>query len=93
MDTTVEASTASKKRIQLEHLLNDPPVTVTYPPEPTYQEPVENHTQATERDRKIRNQQLKVNWQNRCKQIDETGILCGDKQWGICEKNQYHYYS
>ena len=45
----------AKEGIQLDNLLNDPPVTVTFPPEPTYEEPVENHTQATERDRKIRN--------------------------------------
>ena len=66
--------------------MNDPPATVTYQPELTYEEPVENHTQATERDRKIRNQQLKVNWRNCCKKIDEIGILCGDKPWGICEQ-------
>ena len=59
---------------------------MTYPPEPTYEEPVKNHTQATERDRKVRNQQLKVNWQNRCKKVEEIGILCGDKPWGICEQ-------
>ena len=76
----------AKEGIQLEHLLNDPPATVKYPPEPTYEDPMENHTQATEKDRKIRNQQLKVNWQNRCKKINEIGILRGDKAWRICEK-------
>ena len=76
----------TKEGIQLENLLNDPPTAVTYPPEPSKEEPVANHTQATERNRKIRNQQLKVNWQNRCKKIDEIGILCGDKPWGICEQ-------
>ena len=75
----------AKEGIQLDNLLNDPPTAVTYPPEPIYEEPVENHTQATERDRKFRNQQLKVNWQNRCKKI-EISILCGDKAWGICEQ-------
>ena len=48
----------AKEGIQLENLLNDPPTAVTYPPEPTYEESTENQTQATERDRKIRNQQL-----------------------------------
>ena len=43
----------AKEGVQLDTLLNDPPGTVTYPPEPTYEEPVENHTQATERDRKV----------------------------------------
>ena len=76
----------ANKGIQLDNLLNDPSAAVTYPPEPIYEEPVENHTQATERDRKVRNQQLKVNWQNRCKKIEEIGILCGDKSWGICEQ-------
>ena len=76
----------AKEGIQLDTLLSDPPATVTYPPEPTYEATVENHTQATERDRKVRNQQLKVNWQNRCAKIEEIGILCGDKPWGICEQ-------
>ena len=76
----------AKEEIQLDNLLNDPPTAVTYPPEPAYEEPVENHTRATERDRRIRNQQLKVNLKNRCKKIEEIGILCGDKFWGICEQ-------
>ena len=76
----------AKEGIQLDTLLDDPPASVNYPPEPTYEEPVENHTQATERDRKVRNQQLKVNWQNRCKKADEIGILCGDKPWTLCEQ-------
>ena len=61
--------------IQLEQLLNGPCSTVTYPPQPTYEEPVENHTQATERDRKVRNQQLKLNWQNGCK-ISMELVFC-----------------
>ena len=76
----------AKEGILLDNLLYDPPTVVTYPPEPAYEEPVENHTQATERDRKIRNQQLKVNRKNRCTKIEEIGILCGDKPWGICEQ-------
>ena len=76
-------SLLAKEEIQLDNLLNDPPSTITYSPEPNYEEPV---TQATERDWKVRNQQLKVNWQNRCKKVDEIGILCGDKPWGISEQ-------
>ena len=53
----------AKKGIQLELLLNGPPSTVTYPPEPTHEEPMENQG-STEMDQKVRNQQLKVNWQN-----------------------------
>ena len=76
----------AKEGIQLDNLLNDPPTAVTYPPEPAYEEPVENHTQATERDRKFRNQQPKVNWKKHCTKIEEIGILCGDKPWGSVSK-------
>ena len=50
----------AKEGIELQTLLNEPLSTVTYPTELVYEEPVENNTQATERDRKIRNQQPKV---------------------------------
>ena len=76
----------AKEGIQLEHLLKNPPTTVTYQTEPTYEEPVENHTQASEKDPKVSNQQLKVNWQNRCEKMDEVCNLCGDKPRGICEQ-------
>ena len=76
----------AKEGIQLEHLLNRPHSTVTYPPEPTYEELVENHTQSTERYRKVRNQQSNVNWQNQSKKVNEIGILCRDKPWGICDQ-------
>ena len=82
----MDVSIDGKKGSQLELLFNGPPSTLTYLTEPTYKETVENHTQATARDRKVRNQQLKLNWQNRCKKIDEVGILCGDKHWGICKQ-------
>ena len=68
----------AKERIQLETLFNGPLPTVTYPPEPLYKELVDN---LTERERKIRNQQLKVTWQNRCSKIHEIGFLCWDKPW------------
>ena len=82
----------AKEGSQLTTLINGPPSTVTHPTEPIYEEPVENHTQATERDRKVRKQQLKVNWQNRCKKIDEIGILRGDKPWELCKQKAKMLY-
>ena len=38
------------------------------------------------------NQQLKVNWQNRCAKIDENGILCGDKTWELCEQKAISFF-
>ena len=67
----------AKDRFQLEILLKGPHTAVTYPHKPVYEDPVEKHTQATERDGKIRNQQLKVT----CKidVIDNIDIFCCDK--------------
>ena len=76
----------AKEGIRSEILFNGPTPMVTYPSEPVYEEPVGNHTQVTERDRKIRNQQPKVSWQSRFKKIDEIGILCGIKPWEYCEQ-------
>ena len=73
----------AEKGIQLEVLLNGSPPGVKYPPEPECEKPVQNHTQATEHDRNIRNQQLKVTWRNRCKKINENGILYADKPCNI----------
>ena len=42
--------------IHLETLINGPPPAITYTLEPVFGEPVEYHAQATERDRKVRNQ-------------------------------------
>ena len=81
----------AKQGIQLEILLNGLPTTVTYPPQPMYEEPLENHTQASELVRKVRNQQLKVTRRNRCKPIEEIGNLCGDKSWEHCDQTQSHF--
>ena len=69
----------AKEGIQLEIVLNGQPTAVTYPPELVYKKPVKNHNQATECDRKIRNQQLKMTWPNECMKVYEIVILCGDK--------------
>ena len=76
----------AKEGIQLQTMLNGPPAAVTYPSEIVYEELVKNHAQETKRDRKVRNQQLKVTWQNRFKKSDEIVILCADKFWEHCEQ-------
>ena len=81
----------AKEGIQLENLLNDPPTAATYPTGPTYEEPMKNHTQATERDRDIPNQQLKVNWQNRCRKMMKLVSCAEINHGGSVSKNQYHF--
>ena len=52
MDATVEAGFVGERGDTIGNIVNGPPAAVTYPSETLYEEPVENHTQANERDRK-----------------------------------------
>ena len=71
----------AKEGISIDTLREDPPVKVTFPPEPIYEKNVENSTSQSERDWKTRSEQLKNAWLNRCQKIELAGILCGDKPW------------
>ena len=75
----------AKEGISIDTLREDPLDEVTFPPEPIYENNVENSTSQSERDRKTRNEQLKNAWLNRCQQIELAGTLCGDKPWKFCD--------
>ena len=69
----------AKEGISIDTLREDPPNKVTFPPESFYEDNVENGTSQGERDRKIRNEELKNAWLNRCQKIELAGLMCGDK--------------
>ena len=75
----------AKEGISIDILLEDPPDKVILPPEPIYEDIVENSTSQSERNRKIRNEQLKNSWLNRCQKIEIIGVLCGEKPWKYCD--------
>ena len=54
----------AKEGSQWETLQFGPPPAATYPPEQVYEDPMENQTKATEKNRKICEQHANVNWQN-----------------------------
>ena len=76
----------AKEGISIDTLREDPPDKVTLPPEPIYEDNIENSTSQSERDKKARNKQLKNAWLIRCQKIEPVGILCGDKHWKYCDK-------
>ena len=71
----------AKEGISIDILLEDPPDKVILPPEPIYEDNVENSTSQSERHRQIRNEQLKNSWLNLCQKIELVGILCVEKPW------------
>ena len=40
----------------------------------------------TERDRQIRNSQLKLQWELKCRKLTEAGVLCGERPWNLCDQ-------
>ena len=47
---------------------------------------IEDATEQTERDRQIRNGQLKLQWELKCQKITEAGVLCGERPWSLCDQ-------
>ena len=81
----------AKEGISIDILLEDPPDKFILPPEPIYEDNVENSTSQSERDRRIRNEQLKNSWLNRCQKIDFVETLCGEKPWKYCHNKATYF--
>ena len=75
----------AKEGISIDTILGEPLDKVTIPPEPIYEDNIENSTSQSETDRKARNEQLRNTWLNRCQKIKLSVILCGDKSWKYCD--------
>ena len=82
----VEVGYHGKRGYFNRHSTRRSPDKVILPPKPIYEDNIENSTSQSERDRKIRNEQLKNSWLNRCQKIELIGILCGEKPWKYCDK-------
>ena len=42
--------------------------------------------QMKQRDRQIRNSQLKLQWDSKYQKITEAGVLCGERPWHLCDQ-------
>ena len=76
----------AREGIEVDLLLVDPPEHVLLPPEPAYEDAVDNPTAQSERDRRTRNEQAKTAWKNQCQRVMTVGVLCGDKPWKLCDR-------
>ena len=70
----------AKDGINLQKLLRDPPA-IRKPHEPGYELPIEGETQSQTRDRNIRNQEKKIQWDNQCAQLDNLGPTVDGIPW------------
>ena len=84
--TQLKLATLAREGIEVDLLLADPPINVILPPEPAYEDTVDNPTAQSERDRRTRNEQAKTAWKKQCQRIETIGILCGDKPWKLCDR-------
>ena len=84
--TQLKLAILAREGIVVDRLLADPPEHVTLPPEPAFEDAVENPTAQSERDQRTRNEQAKTAWKNHCQRIAAVGTLCGDKPWQLCDR-------
>ena len=70
MQMMLKLAIMAKEGISIDILLGDPPNKVILHPEPIYEADVANSTAQSERDRRIRNEQLKNSWLNHCQKIE-----------------------
>ena len=75
-----------RENITLDTLLQPKLTMVRLPAEPKYEMPTEDATHETERDRQIRNNQLKLQWDLKCHKITEAGVLCDERPWHLCDQ-------
>ena len=80
---TLKLAIMAKNSINVDSQLKHKPDTkdLTYPIEPTYEPPTENETQAQHRERDLRNNKRKVDWDNDCKQIAFKGPTVDGIPW------------
>ena len=76
----------SQENITRDTLLQPKPTTVRLPAEPKYEMAIEDATEDTERDRQVRNSQLKLQWDLKCQKLMEAGVLCGQRPWNMCDQ-------
>ena len=69
----------ARENITIDTLLQPKPSTVRLPEEPRYEMPIDDTTEEAERERRIRNNQLKLQWELKCQKITEAGILCRER--------------
>ena len=84
----VKLAILAREKITVDTLLQPKPTTVRLPAVPKYEMPIEDATDDTERDRQIRNNQLKLQWDLKCQKITEAGILCGEQPWNLCDQKR-----
>ena len=79
----VKLAILSREKMILDTLLQTKLTHVKLPPEPKYVTAIEGAIEHTERDRQIRNTQLRLQWELKCQKITEAGIPFFWKNVGI----------
>ena len=81
----------AKYNIITNTLLGPKPEIVDLPFEVIYAETIVGSSAQSERERKARNAQQKMNGQNKCPRMIEIGIMCEDEPWPNVIKKRSHF--
>ena len=87
--TQLKLAVLAREGIVVDLFLTEPPEHVVLPPEPTYEDWVENPRAQSERDRRTRNELAKTAWKNHCLRIYAVGVQRGDKPRKLCHRKAF----
>ena len=82
----VELAILARENKTLDMLLQPKPTNFRLPVEPKNELPIKDATEDTERDRQIRNNQLKLQWESKCQKITEADVLCRERPRHLCDQ-------
>ena len=83
----------AKEGISIDRLREASPNIVKIPPEPIYDEDLDNSTAQNERDRRKRNEQLENARLKKCQKNEAARILCGNRPWKFCKNKPFHLHN
>ena len=79
----VKLAILARENILLDTLIQPKTTAVKLPVATKYELAIEDSTEDTERERQIRNNQLKLQWELKCQKKTEAGVLCGERPWHL----------
>ena len=82
----VKLAIPARENITFDTLLQPKPTHVRLTVEPKHKMAIKDAMEETERDRQIRNNQLKLQWELKCQKMTEAGAFCGERPWSLCDQ-------
>ena len=86
MENTFKNPILAKEGNKIDVSLQQPPTTIALPPEPIYEEEIEQTNAQAQRENQLCNVRLKVVRMYKSSKVTAQGFLCEDEPWNIVDQ-------